>query len=244
MGTKGFAFLVGTVAAGALMAGCSTPPKAGHGETVHDQLYPVESSAVRSEVDRKFEEIYPGAGNWAWVWVRDRVLDLADVPSWDVQFGRGFGANAHLTEYAQAGIGWWDGTSLGQRGRAWGMWSESKVHRGLGPFYWIEVERTPDWGTQNLFDHEYKYTGWDLFEDRTKAADHDWADVGASAQLLAVGASAAASPIEAVDFVAGLIPIGLITNLFGVHQPIFDIRSDDTYSVLQSSLAEEKGLGR
>ncbi len=245
MGTKGFAFLVGTVAAGALLSGCSTPPKPGHGQTAHDQVYPLERSADREEVDRRFDEAYPGALNWGWVWFRDRWFDLWDIPSWDIQFGRGFGVNVTATEYAQAGIGWWDGMSLGERGRSWGMWDEHVVHRGLGPFYWVEIERTPKWGTKNLFDHEYKYTGWDLFEESgNKAAHHDWADLGAGANVLAVGASVAASPVEAVDFIAGLIPIQLVTGWFGAHQPVFDIKSDDTYNRMAHELAEEKGLGR
>jgi hypothetical protein len=215
MGTKGFAFLVGTLAAGALLSGCVSDP-------------------VRSEVSREYNEAYPGfldkTGNWA----GDSGLDLLDVISYDVQFGRGFGVNAHITEYLQAGIGWWDGTSVGQRGRAWGMWEESMIHRGLGPFYWVEVERHPQWGTKSLWEHEYKYTGWDLLEENgSKAIENDWSEVGASAQVLAIGLRAAVSPIEAVDFVAGFLSLGNI-----------DIRNDDTRAVIERDLREEKGLGQ
>ena len=215
MGTKGFAFLVGTLAAGALLSGCASDP-------------------VRTEVDREYDEQHPGFMNKTGVWFADRGLDLVDVIFLDIQFGRGFGVNVTATEYLQAGIGWWDGTSLGGRGRSWGMWDETMVHRGLGPFYWIEIERTPTWGTTTLWDHEYRYTGWDLFEENgNKAIDHDWADLGLSAQLLAIGARVAVSPIEAVDFVAGTITLGVV-----------DIRDDDTRSELEKELREEKGLGR
>ncbi len=245
MGTKSFAFLVaGTMATGALLSGCNTPPKAGHGETVHEEAYPLARSAEREEVDRQFNEIYPGAGNWTWIWFRDRWMDLWDVVEADIAFGQGFGVNAHATEILQAGMGTWEGTSMGLRGRAWGMWEESKTHRGLGPWYWIDVERSPLWGTKNLFDHEYEYTGWDIMEETgDKAIDQDWTSIGASAQVLAVGAHVAASPLEAVDFIAGLIPVGLVVNWFGVNKPIFDIMEDDTYSRLQKKLADEQGLG-
>jgi len=236
MGTKGFAFLVGTVAAGALLSGCvGGPPAAGgQGEEVHDRLYPLQRDAVRQEVDREYDEIYPGFWNQSWVWFNDRGLDLFDILSWDLQFGRGFGVNAHATEFLQAGIGWWDGTSIGSRGRSWGMWDESLVHRGLGPFYWIDVDRSPQWGTQTLWEHEYSYTGWDLLEENgNKAIDNDWTEVGASAQALAIGARVAGSPIELVDFVAGTITFGLV-----------DIRNDDTRSKLEHRLREEKGLGQ
>ncbi len=253
MGMKGFTLLLGTVAAGAMLTGCVTGPNRspnpmGHPNPDRDlatqEQFPLKSSAEKEEVDRQFEEQYPGVVNWVWVWGKDRWMDLLDVVSWDVSFGRGFGVNAHLTEYAQAGIGWWDGKSMGMRGRVWGTWDESNEHRGLGPFYWVEVERTPDWGTQSIHDNSYKYTGWDLFEESgNRMSDDDWADVGASANLLAVGARAGASPIEAVDFVAGLIPVSLITNIMGYHQPVFDIQGDDTWAGIEEQLREEKGLG-
>ena len=114
------------------------------------------------------------------------------------------------------------------------MWDESLVHRGLGPFYWIELERSPQWGTQTLWDHEYSYTGWDLHEDNDNpASDNDWTEVGASAQALAIGARVSGSPIEIVDFVAGTITFGLV-----------DIRNDDTRSKLEHRLRAEKGLGQ
>ena len=96
------------------------------------------------------------------------------------------------------------GTSWGSRGRAWGTWDEHLVQRGLGPFYWIETERTSTWGTQSLFGHDYKYTGWDLFEEAgNKATQHDWSEVGGQVNLFALGVRASASPIEVADLAAG-----------------------------------------
>lgn len=227
MGKKRFAYLiVGTVAASALLTGCSTV------------------SPEREEVDRQFRAEYPNAGSWTGVWFLDRWLDLTDIVKADVAFGQGFGVNAHATEILQAGIGTWDGTSVGLRARSFGMWEEEKTHRGLGPWYWVDVERTPLWGTSHIAEHEYKYTGWDIMEQTgDKAIDHDWTEIGASAQFLAIGAHVAASPLEAIDFLAGLIPVGLVYNMFGANKPIFDISKDDTYSRLQKQLADERGIG-
>jgi len=254
MGMKRFSFLLGSVLGCVMLSGCVTGPvrspnPLGHPNADRDLAtetqYPIESSPVKEEVDRVFEERYPGTINWLWVWGKDRWFDLLDVVSWDISFGRGFGVNAHLTEFGQAGIGWWDGQSWGSRGRAWGMWTESRVHRGLGPFYWLEIERDVDWGTKSVFGHDYKYTGWDLFEESgNKATDHDWSEVGGNANLFAVGARASASPIEVVDLAGGLFPPGLIANVIGYHHPVFDIMADDTHSQIEAELAEEKGLGQ
>lgn len=215
MGTKGFAFLLGTVAAGALLTGC------------------VSSDPVREEVDRKYAEDHPTFGSKVGAWFGDRGLDLADVGKVDLEFGRGFGVNAHLTELLQAGIGWWDGSSAGWRGRAFGVWEENRDHMGLGPFYWVDVDRKPSWGTTTLFEQEYSYNNWDLFEEAgNKAIDHDWTEVGANVQLLAVGAQVAVSPIEIVDFAVGFVSFGL-----------FDIMSDDIEARIERDLREEKGLG-
>ena len=250
---KRASFLLGTVAAGILAAGCVGGParsvnplghQSSHKDLATQEQFPLRSSPVKEVVDRVFEERYPGTVNWLYVWGKDRWFDLMDVAQWDISFGRGFGVNAHLTEFAQAGVNWWDGTSWGMRGRAWGVWTTDEADWGLGPFYWIEHERHPTWGTQSVFEHEYKYDGWDLFEpDPTnKANHHDWSQVGGYAHLFAVGAHASASPIEAVDFVAGLFPIGLIANVIGYHQPLPDIMGDDTHSKLEKQLREEKGL--
>ncbi|MCG3134485.1 MAG: hypothetical protein HMLKMBBP_01792 [Planctomycetes bacterium] len=239
------------LAAAALAGGCVTGPARGlsptgnadpHRDMVTTEQYPLQSSSWKDEVDRRFEQQYPGTMNWLYVWGRDRWFDLMDVASWDLSFGRGFGFNAHLTEFAQVGLNWWDGTSWGQRGRAWGTWATDETDRGVGPFYWVEFERTPQWGTKTLFTHTYKYTGWDLQEAGISKITHDdWSDLGATAHLFAVGAHLSASPVEAVDFVVGAIPVGLIANVAGYHHPIFDIMGDDTWSEIEKDLATEHG---
>ena len=131
------------------------------------------------------------------------------------------------------------------RGRTWGVWETHEVDRGLGPFYWVEIERHPTWGTQTLFDHDYKFVGWDLHEEEnSKVTNGDWADLRAKVHVLAIGAGVRLSPVEAVDFVAGLFPVGLVANIVGYHEPIPDIMKDDTHSMIQRELEEEKGLGR
>ena len=245
--------LIGAVAAAGL-TGCVGGPARSpnplgnndpHRDLATSEQFPLRSSAVKEEVDRQFEQEHPGVVNWLYVWGADRWFDLMDVVNWDISVGRGFGANIHITEFAQAGINWWDGTSWGQRGRSWGVWETSEEDRGLGPFYWVEIERKPTWGTQNIFDHEYKYTGWDMQEDAfSKATHNDWSEVGGMVHIFAVGASASASPIEAVDFLAGLFPVGLVANVAGYHHPLFDLMHDDTHAQIEKRLREEKGLGQ
>ena len=245
--------LIGSVAAASL-AGCVAGPARSpnplgnndpHRDLATGEQYPLKSSAVKEEVDRQFEQQHPGTVNWLYVWGKDRWFDLMDVVSWDICVGRGFGVNAHLTEFAQVGVNWWDGTSWGQRGRSWGVWETSEEDRGVGPFYWVEIERHPTWGTQNLFSHEYKYTGWDIQEDPLDKAVHgDWSEVGAMVHVFAVGAEAAVSPIEAVDFVAGAFPVGLVANVLGYHHPLFDLMKDDTHSEIEKQMRAEKGLGQ
>jgi hypothetical protein len=244
--------LVGLAAVG--LAGCVGGPARsanplGNNDPNRDlatkEQFPLQSSADRDEVNRRFEAAHPGVVNWMYVWGRDRWFDLMDVASWDLSFGRGFGVNAHLTEFGQLGVNWWDGMSWGQRGRAWGVWETSEVDRGVGPFYWVEVERTPKWGTKTLWEHEYKYSGWDIQEPGQATGDKrihgDWSELGATAHLFAVGASLSASPVEAVDFLAGAFPVGLVANVAGYHHPIFDIMGDDTWSEMAKGLRSEMG---
>jgi hypothetical protein len=251
---KRVSFVLGTVAAGILAAGCvggpsRSPNPLGHASPNKDlatqEQYPLRSSAVKEEVDRQFEETYPGTMNWLYVWGKDRWLDLLDIASLNIDGGRGFGVNVRATEFAQVGLNWWDGASWGMRGRTWGVWKTSEEERGIGPFYWIEIERHPTWGTQSLFNHDYKYTGWDIYETgNAKVTNGDWSEVGGKVHLLAIGAGARLSPVEAVDFVVGLFPAALVANVAGYRFPVPDIMSDDTWSQLEQQLEDEKGLGR
>lgn len=251
---KRVSFVLGTVAAGILAAGCvggpsRSPNPLGHASPNKDlatqEQYPLRSSAVKEEVDRQFEETYPGTMNWLYVWGKDRWMDLLDIASLNLDAGRGFGVNVRATEFLQLGLNWWDGHSWGMRGRTWGVWETSEEERGIGPFYWIELERHPTWGTQSLFDHDYKYTGWDIFETaNSKVSNGDWSEVGGKVHVLAIGAGVRLSPVEAVDFVVGLFPVALVANIVGYRDPVPDVMADDTWSQMEQQLEEEKGLGR
>jgi hypothetical protein len=246
--------VLGTLAVGALAAGCvggpsRSPNPLGHASPNKDlatqEQYPLRSSAVKEEVDRQFDERYPGTINWLFVWGKDRWFDLLDIGGFNLDWGRGFGVNVCLTEFAQVGVNWWDGESWGMRGRTWGHWETSEVDRGLGPFYWVELERHPVWGTQSLFDQDYKYTGWDLHETADpKITNGDWSEVRGKVHVLAIGAGARLSPVEAVDFVVGLFPVSLIANIVGYREPVPDLMADDTWSQMERQLEDERGLGR
>jgi hypothetical protein len=251
---KRVSFVLGTLAAGALAAGCIGGPDRslnplGHASPNKDlatqEQFPLRSSATKEEVDRQFEERYPGTINWIYVWGKDRWFDLLDITSVNIDAGRGFGLNLRVTEYAQIGLNWWDGTSWGWRGRTWGAWETSEVERGVGPFYWIEYQRHPTWGTQSLFDHDYKYTGWDILETgNPKVTNGDWSEIGGKIHFLALGAGVRISPVELCDFVAGLFPVSFVANVIGYRDPVPDIMNDDTYAQIKQQLEDEKGLGQ
>jgi hypothetical protein len=251
---KRVSLVLGSLAAVALAGGCvggpsRSPNPLGHASPNKDlatqEQFPLASSPVKEEVDREFEERYPGAINWLYVWGKDRWFDLLDIASWNLDAGRGFAFNVRATEFAQIGLGWWDGTSWGMRGRTWGTWEVHEVERGIGPFYWIELERRPTWGTQSLFNHDYKYTGWDIQEKADpKVTNGDWSEVGAKVDLFALGAGVRVSPVEAVDFVAGLFPLPLVANVIGYREPVPDVMDDDTINQMRRELEDEKGLGR
>jgi hypothetical protein len=251
---KRVSFVLGTLVAGALAAGCIGGPSRslnplGHASPNKDlatqEQYPLRSSATKEEVDRQFDEMYPGTINWIFVWGKDRWFDLLDVLTFHLDAGRGLGFNIRITEFAQIGINWWDGQSWGMRGRTWGVWDTDEKEYGLGPFYWLEYERHPQWGTQSLFDHDYKYTGWDLLETGDpKAMYGEWTEIGAKVHVLAIGAGIKVSPAEACDFICGLFPVSFVMNVIGYRQPTPDIMDDDTWSQIEQQLQDEKGLGR
>ncbi len=257
--TSGFAAVFGSFALAVFSAGCVSFPDAekpvpvpmvdivgSHPSTHHDgyerTMYPLRSSAVKMEVDKEFESRHPGLLGWFFVYWKDRLLDLNDIVSVDLTAGRGFGVNVRPTEYFQAGIGWWDGSKLGCRQRSWGWWDESRVERGLSAFYWLEIDRKARWGTKTLFAQDYEYTGWDIWEERTKAAERDWADFGGSLYVFALGADVNVSPIEFVDAVMGWFPVTFIQNCLGYHTPTFDISADDTWSELRAELVRDRGI--
>ena len=249
---KRVSFVLGTLAAGALAAGCIAGPSRslnplGHASPNKDmatqEQYPLRSSATKEEVDRVFEEHYPGTINWLYVWGTDRWFDLLDITTLHLDAGRGFGLNLRITEFAQIGLNWWDGESWGWRGRSWGVWETSEVDRGVGPFYWVEYERHPSWGTQTLFNHDYKYTGWDILETGDpKSGNGDWSEIGGKLRILAIGAGVRISPAELCDFVCGLFPVSFIANLIGYRQPTPDIMHDDIWAQIKQHLQDEKGL--
>ncbi|MHC4924528.1 MAG: hypothetical protein ACYTG4_10705 [Planctomycetota bacterium] len=257
---SGLAVALGMVAAALVTTGCVSFPDAeqplhtgmvvdvygSHTSAHHDDaegtFTPLQSSSVKLQVDKEFSERHPGFLGWFTTYWKDRLLDLHDIVQFDVAVGRGFVVNVRPTEYGQLGLGWYDGAKVGWRKRASGWWTEDRVERGFGPFYWLEVKRSADWGTKTLFNHNYDYTGWDIWEEDTKAAERDWADVGASVVIFFFGADVNVSPVEIFDAVFGWDPISFIQNIWGYHTPNFDLSGDDTWNAIKEELIEERGI--
>jgi hypothetical protein len=205
------------------------------------------SNVVKSEVDREFQSRYD-YGERIGVWFVDRFNDLFDVVQVDLSIGAGLGygalLNAHVTDFGQVGAGWFEGTKVGLKERAFGVWEEKRTEYGLGPFYHYEVARTPVFGTTRAFDHAYDYTGWSIMEDPAwKEDETHWSDVGAAAHFLVLGAEVNVGVFEAFDFVFGFEPISFILRFFDYHHPYTDFQGDDTWNQVRAELEEEKGLG-
>ncbi len=206
------------------------------------------SNVVKSEVDREYRSRYD-YGERVGLWFVDRFNDFFDIFQADLSFGPGLSptwplVNVHATEFAEAGVGWFEGTKVGLKERSFGVWEEKRKEYGLGPFYSLDVHRVPVAGTKHIFDQAYDYTGWDLLEAPTSKEDErHWLDFGAGVHLLVLGADVNFGTFEAADFILGLNPIELLLRLFNYDQPITDFMHDDTWSRVRTELEKTKGLG-
>lgn len=165
------------------------------------------------------------------IYLKDRFLDLFDVLTGDLSVGDGFLANAHLTKWAQIGGGYMNnGARWGLLKRASGLWSDDRVEGGVAAgfnLYWVDLKRTPVWGTSTLFDHEFAYEGPDYLDNH----DRHWSDVGATLHVAWIGLNVNASPFEFVDFVLGILALPSVYA--GPLSPEMDLGDDDTRARLR-----------
>lgn len=169
------------------------------------------------------------------IYFKDRALDAADVVTFDLSLGDGFLANAHATKWLQIGGGYFNGLCYGTLRRSFGTWHDDRTEAGLAAgfnLYWIDIKRTPIWGTSTLFDQEFKYEGPDYLDNRYR----HWSDIGASLHLAFLGFTLNFSPFQAVDFVVGVFALPSIYPT--VIGPEMDPADDDT----RARLREKYGL--
>lgn len=199
---------------------------------------------VMTEVDREYEARYDyveRVGNFFLDW----VLDLTDTMQMNLSAGPGFALNIHFSELAQIGLGWVEGMNIGWQERAIGAWEEHRGEYGLGPMYFMDLERRAHSGTTTLFRHDYDYTGLDIMEKPEWKEDQHWSSVGARFHLFMVGADVNFNVAEIIDWVLATIPglpVGFVMTLCDYHEMPWDFMKDSTYKCVQKDLEMEKNL--
>lgn len=113
-------------------------------------------------------------------YVPNRVLDAVDVFRLNIGIGCGFGFNIRATELAEIGYGQYSTTRFGMKGRVMPVYDEKIDEAGIGFLGWVNG-----------------------------CLQRDPSEVGADLHLGVIGAQAAVSLMEAVDFVAGFALIDL-----------------------------------
>ncbi|MBX7245614.1 MAG: hypothetical protein K1X53_08940 [Candidatus Sumerlaeaceae bacterium] len=119
---------------------------------------------------------------WAMIayYVPNRVLDLIDIGRLSIGIGCGFGVNVRVTELAEIGIGKYETTRFGMKGRVLPVYEENIDESGIAFLGWVNgcLQRDPT-------------------------------EIGADLHIGIIGAQAAVSLAEAIDFVAGFLLIDL-----------------------------------
>jgi hypothetical protein len=205
------------------------------------------SSVTKSEVDREYMARY-NYGQRVGLWFVDRFNDIFDTFQVDLMFGATPTwplINARVTKFLQLGMGWFDGTRIGLRPRAFGVWQEQRQEYGFGPIYWISIKREPISGLPAMFDHSYEYTGWDIMEKPNwKEGNGGVLDVGATVFIVVIGAHANIATFETLECIIQFIPVDLILFICNYPQPVLDFMKDDTYNQLKMQIEAEKGLDK
>lgn len=147
-------------------------------------------------------------------YVPDRVLDLADIVSFDVHLGFGLYADVHATRAAQvnggfrtvAGFGWHEGRSLGIK-------TQSQAGVNVLPFG-AEGYSAMSAGTSGVHGGSWGEAGIHEPGDALYQDYRDYWAIGGGATILFVGAEADLHPVQVWDFVAGLLTFDPLNDDF------------------------------
>jgi len=113
-------------------------------------------------------------------YVPNRVLDAIDIGRFNIGIGCGFGFNLRATELAEIGYGQYATTRFGHKGRVMPVYDEKIDEAGIGFLGWVNG-----------------------------CLQRDPSEIGADLHLGVIGAQAAISVVEIVDFIAGFALIDL-----------------------------------
>ncbi len=215
------------------------------------------TSNVMTEVDREYESRF-GYFERVGTWFVDRINDAGDVVQVTGTYGFGLLANIHFTELGQLGIGWFEGGSISWEERAFGVYRNHRSEYGVGPYYYIDVERKcvaggiwpliPFFPSFRMyptyaFRHDYSYSGLDILEKPVwKEDDGHYANVGFRFHLFCVGAEIDWSLSETLDWLLGWNPVGLILTLCNYYETPWDFMQDDTWHQVRIELEAERNL--
>ena len=113
-------------------------------------------------------------------YVPNRVLDFVDIGRASIGVGPGYGINVRVTELAEVGVGKYETTRFGMKGRVLPVYEENIDEAGVAFLGFVNgcLQRDPT-------------------------------EIGADLHIGVIGAEAAVSLAEAADFVAGIVMIDL-----------------------------------
>jgi hypothetical protein len=167
-------------------------------------------------------------------YIDDRALDFMDW--WPTPFnmrlrmGPGLLFNFRGTKFAQAGWGFFDGETLGFKGRQLGSWREWRDEVGVSVFYITKTKKDLLTGNRFLFDAMRKAEPEAVGDiDIFREDDRDRWDCGCTVHLLFVGLDwDIIRPREIADFLLGLFTL--------------DFQKDDTKNRLRTAEATTPGF--
>ncbi|MCX7625905.1 MAG: hypothetical protein N2Z21_06805 [Candidatus Sumerlaeaceae bacterium] len=162
--------LFASVAAAAALTLCPLPSMAG-GEMPAKPCAPAVQKPASNKGDVLHMLLY---------YVPNRVLDFVDIFRLSVGVGVGYGVNVRLTELAEVGLGNYESTRFGMKGRILPIYEENIDEAGVAFLGFVNgcLQRDPT-------------------------------EIGADLHVGVVGAQAAVSVAEAADFVVGFLMIDL-----------------------------------
>jgi hypothetical protein len=148
------------------------------------------------------------------LYIPDRLLDIADIFSFDLNFGGGAFANLHATRAIQggvglrsvAGIGWHDNRSLG---------FESQKEAGVNVIaLGSQAYSATRVGTSGIQDVSDAIVGFHKPSDRLYQEYRDYWAFGFSATVLFIGFDFDFHPVQVVDLLGGIVGFDLCNDDF------------------------------
>jgi hypothetical protein len=148
------------------------------------------------------------------LYLPDRILDLADIFSFDVHVGAGAFLNYHLTRALQAGIGLRAVTGLGWHTRR-SLGNKSSAESGIALVaLGAEASATTLAGTSGIFAGSETIAGLHRPSSPAYQVYRDYWAIGASATIVYLGMEWDIHPVQIADFFAGWAGVDFLNDDF------------------------------